>query len=126
MPANGLGHFEIKSTLISWALTFAPGSISQVRWNQSLLVSWTSQPRSPPKKRKIPKLVRYQGDIVEEVLSIPAKSPFKHLILETLLWSYSYSMSSNAKSPLEGLKASECKKGKLGARPPIPYIPNWF
>jgi hypothetical protein len=27
------------------------------------------------------------------------------------------------KSPVEGLKASEAKKGKPGARPPIPYIP---
>ncbi len=32
-------------------------------------------------------------------------------------------MSSNAKSPPEGLKASKCKKGKSGAQPPIPYIP---
>jgi hypothetical protein len=32
-------------------------------------------------------------------------------------------MSSNAKSPLEGLKATKCEKGKSGARPPIPYIP---
>jgi hypothetical protein len=30
---------------------------------------------------------------------------------------------SNAKSPVEGLKASEAKKGRLGARPPIPYVP---
>ncbi len=67
--------------------------------------------------------MRFQGDVVEEVLRIPAKSSFKRLILETPLWSYSYSMSSGAKSPPEGLKASECKKGKLGARPPIPYIP---
>jgi hypothetical protein len=32
-------------------------------------------------------------------------------------------MSSGTKSPPEGLKALECKKGKLGARPPIPYVP---
>jgi hypothetical protein len=54
--------------------------------------------------------------VVEEVLRVPAKSPFKHLILETPLWSYSCSrMSSGANSHLEGLKASECEKGKLGA-----------
>jgi hypothetical protein len=76
--------------------------------------------KEPPKKFKIPKLVRFQGDLVEEVLRIPAKSSFKRLILETLLWSYS--MSSNLKSPLEGLKASECEKGKLGLQPPIPYV----
>jgi hypothetical protein len=32
-------------------------------------------------------------------------------------------MSSNLKSPPEGLKYSECKKGKLVARPPMPYVP---
>jgi hypothetical protein len=32
-------------------------------------------------------------------------------------------MSSSLKSPPEGLKALECEKGKLGARPPIPYVP---
>jgi hypothetical protein len=32
-------------------------------------------------------------------------------------------MSSNLKSPPEGLKPSECKKGKSVARPPIPYVP---
>jgi hypothetical protein len=58
---------------------------------------------------------------MEEVLCIPAKLSFKRLILETPLWSYS--MSSSLKSPPEGLKASECKKGKLGAQPPIPYVP---
>jgi hypothetical protein len=45
----------------------------------------------------------------------------KRFILETLLWTYS--MSSSLKTPLEGLKALECKKGKPGARPPIPYVP---
>jgi hypothetical protein len=32
-------------------------------------------------------------------------------------------MSSSLKSPPEGLKALECKKGKSVARPPIPYVP---
>jgi hypothetical protein len=32
-------------------------------------------------------------------------------------------MSSSLKSPPEGLKASECKKGKSVAQPPIPYVP---
>ncbi len=65
--------------------------------------------------------MRFQGDLIEEVLRVPAKSSFKCLILETPLWKYS--MSSSLKSPPEGLKASECKKGKSGARPPIPYVP---
>jgi hypothetical protein len=77
-----------------------------------------------PPSIKIPKLVHFQGDVVEEVLRIPAKSPFKRLILETPLWSYLCSrMSSGAKSPPEGLKASEWEKGKSGARPPIPSVP---
>ncbi len=46
---------------------------------------------------------------------------FKRLILETPLWQYA--MSSNIKSPLEGLKPSECEKGKSVARPPVPYVP---
>ncbi len=32
-------------------------------------------------------------------------------------------MSSSLKSPPEGLKALECKKGKSVARPSIPYVP---
>ncbi len=31
-------------------------------------------------------------------------------------------MSSNLKSPPEGLKNSKCEKGTLIARPPIPYV----
>jgi hypothetical protein len=31
-------------------------------------------------------------------------------------------MSASTKAP-EGLKDSECKKGNLGVRPPIPYVP---
>ncbi len=54
---------------------------------------------------------------MKEVLCVPAKSSFKRLILETLLW------SSNLKSPPESLKATKCEKGKSGAQPPIPYVP---
>ncbi len=32
-------------------------------------------------------------------------------------------MSTNLKSPLEGLKNVDCKKGMLPVRPPIPYVP---
>ena len=32
-------------------------------------------------------------------------------------------MSLNLKSPPEGLKNSECKKGTPPVRPPIPYVP---
>jgi hypothetical protein len=123
MPANGLGQLDIKSTLISWVLTFAQGSVSQVWWNQSLLIARTSQPRNPPRSKKIEASVISRGCRRGGPTHPSQVSPFKHLILETPLWSYSYSMSSNAKSPPEGLKASKCKKGKSGVRPPIPYIP---
>jgi hypothetical protein len=32
-------------------------------------------------------------------------------------------MSSNLKSPPEGLKNAKCKKGTPPVRPPIPYVP---
>ena len=32
-------------------------------------------------------------------------------------------MSSNLKSPPEGLKNAECEKGTPPVRPPIPYVP---
>ncbi len=35
-------------------------------------------------------------------------------------------MSSSLKSPLEGLKDSECEKGKSGVQPPIPYVPPTY
>jgi hypothetical protein len=31
-------------------------------------------------------------------------------------------MSASAKSPAEGLKDSECKRGAIANRPPIPYV----
>ncbi len=31
-------------------------------------------------------------------------------------------MSGNAKSPAEGLKDSECERGAITTRPPIPYV----
>ena len=31
-------------------------------------------------------------------------------------------MSASSKTP-EGLKDSECEKGQLGNRPPVPYVP---
>ncbi len=55
------------------------------------------------------------------ILQVPPKNPFKHLLLETPLWQYA--MTSSLKSPPEGLKNAECKKGTLPVRPPIPYAP---
>ncbi len=75
-------------------------------------------PMTPPKKAKIPRFVRFQGDLVEEVLRIPAKSSFKRLILETPLWTYS--MSSSLKSPPEGFRMREREVGCATSYPVCP------
>jgi hypothetical protein len=54
-------------------------------------------------------------------LPVPPKSSFKKLLLGTGLWQHA-KMSTSLKSP-DGLKDTECKKGQLSHRPPIPYIP---
>jgi hypothetical protein len=54
-------------------------------------------------------------------LQVPPKSSFKKLLLGTGLWQYA-KMSTSLKS-LDGLKDSECKKGQLSHRLPIPYVP---
>jgi hypothetical protein len=122
MPANSLGHFVYKTM---FTIDVCYQGLVFKRGGTSPSSSCQRANQGTPQASKIPKLVRFQEDVVEQVLRIPAKSPFKCLILETPLWPYScLRMSSGAKSPLEGLKALECKKGKLGAQPPIPYIPS--
>ena len=54
-------------------------------------------------------------------LRVPPKSLYKLLILWVGLFNYA-KMSTSNKVP-KGLKDSECEKGNLGARPPIPYVP---
>ncbi len=54
-------------------------------------------------------------------LQVPLKSSFKKLLLGTGIWQYA-KMSTSLKSP-DGLKDTECKKGRLSHRPPIPYVP---
>ncbi len=63
----------------------------------------------------------FQADPLCGILRTPPKSSFKHLILETLLWQCT--MSSSLKSPLQGLKNAEGKKGTPPVRPPIIYVP---
>ncbi len=77
--------------------------------------------KEPPTKIKILQPAEHQADPLRRILRVPPKSSFKHLILETPFWQYA--MSSNLKSLLEGLKNSECKKGKSVAWPPTPYVP---
>ncbi len=59
--------------------------------------------------------------LVTRFLRVLPKSSYKQLILRVGLYQHA-TMSTSSKVP-EGLKDSECKKGKLGAHPPIPYIP---
>jgi hypothetical protein len=54
-------------------------------------------------------------------LRVPPKSSFKKLLQGTRLWHHA-KMSTALKSP-DGLKDSECKKGQLSHRLPIPYVP---
>ncbi len=61
-------------------------------------------------------------DQLWEILLVPPKSSFKHLILETPLWQYA--MSTNFKSLAKGLKDLECKRGTLTVQPSIPYVPT--
>ncbi len=46
---------------------------------------------------------------------------FKQLFLETKTLLIPI-MSGSAKSPAEGLKDSECERGVITTRPPIPYV----
>ncbi len=77
--------------------------------------------KEPPTRIKIMRPAEDRADPVQRILRVPPKLSFKQLILETSLWQHT--MSSNLKSPPEGLKPSECKKGKSMAWPPIPYVP---
>ena len=52
-------------------------------------------------------------------LEAPAKSAFKHLILETLL--YQHLLLSMSSIPTSELNNAECEKGHVTQRPPIPY-----
>jgi hypothetical protein len=54
-------------------------------------------------------------------LRVPPKSSFKKLLLGTRLWQHA-NMSTSLKSP-DGLKDTECEKGQLSHRLPIPYVP---
>ncbi len=89
--------------------------------NQSLSIALKVLQGTPPSLSKNLCSVKFQADPLRGILRTPPKSSFKHLILETPLWQCT--MSASLKSPLEGLKNTECKKGTPPVRPPIPYVP---
>ncbi len=74
-----------------------------------------------PIQVKILLSTKFQVAPLWEILQVPPKSSFKHLLLETPFWQSA--MSMNLKSPLEGLQNTECKKGTPPVRPPILYVP---
>ncbi len=74
-----------------------------------------------PIKVKILLFAKFQADPLWRILQVPPKSSFKHLILETPPWQFA--MSTNLKSPPEGLQTAKCEKGMPPVRPPIPYVP---
>jgi hypothetical protein len=59
--------------------------------------------------------------IAKRLLRVPPRLPYKRLLIGTKLYLHSR-MSASSKTP-EGLKDSECKKGHLGNRPPVPCVP---
>jgi hypothetical protein len=59
--------------------------------------------------------------LANQFLRVPPKSPYKRLIVGTKLY-LSSRMITSSKTP-KGLKDSECKKGHVSNRPPIPYVP---
>jgi hypothetical protein len=59
--------------------------------------------------------------LANRFLQVPPTFSYKRLVIGTKLY-LSAKMSNSSKTP-EGLKDPECKKGHLGLRPPIPYVP---
>ena len=64
---------------------------------------------------------KISGKALDWIKRLPSKSTFKQLLLETRLL-FIPIMSGNAKSPAEGLKDLECKRGAIANWPPIPYV----
>ncbi len=65
--------------------------------------------------------VKISGDVLKWIENSHPKSSFKQLFLETRSLLIPI-MSGNAKSPAEGIKDAECKRGAIANRPPIPYV----
>ena len=62
------------------------------------------------------------GDALAWIKRKPPRSTFKQLFLETKTLLVPIMSSGSAKSPAEGLKNSECERGVITTRPPIPYV----
>jgi hypothetical protein len=114
-----LGHFEFKTLLTSSsAFSERPKLLYQtfqavVRAESAQVIFfWT---------KKFLHSANLQATIsTAGFLRVPPKSSLKKLLLGTGLWHH-VKMSTSLKSPDE-LKDTECKKGQLSHRPPIPYV----
>jgi hypothetical protein len=62
------------------------------------------------------------GDALAWIKRKPPRSTIKQLFLETKTLLVPIMSSGSAKSPAEGLKNSECERGVITMRPPIPYV----
>jgi hypothetical protein len=68
-------------------------------------------------------MAKISGDALAWIKKKPPRSKFKRLFLETkALLIPIMSSGRSAKSPAEGLKNSECKRGVITTRPPIPDV----
>ena len=65
---------------------------------------------------------KISGDALAWIKKKPPRSKFKQLFLETKALLIPIMSSGSAKSPAEGLKNSECERGVITTRPPIPYV----
>ena len=65
---------------------------------------------------------RISGNALDWIKRKPPRSTFKQLFLGTKMLLIPIMSTGSAKSPAEGLKDSECKRGVITTRPPIPYV----
>jgi hypothetical protein len=71
---------------------------------------------------KILLTAKISGDALAWIKRKPPRSKFKQLFLETKTLLILIMSKGSAKSPAEGLKNSECERGVITTRPPIPYV----
>ena len=67
-------------------------------------------------------MAKISGNALAWIKKKPPRSKFKQLFLETKALLIPIMSSGSAKSPAEGLKNSECERGVITTRPPIPYV----
>jgi hypothetical protein len=84
--------------------------------NQSLSIAKPVD-QGTPYQVKILLSAKFHADPLHRILRVPPKSPF-FIGDSTLAVRHEFKL----KSPPEGLKNAECKKGTLHVRPPIPYV----